>query len=57
MILDNEEQRQLLLNCVNSAQMTGVVAQLMLELTNIAKLIETIRSAQIAEVKKDGNEQ
>jgi hypothetical protein len=56
MILDSEEQRKLLLNCINSAQMTGMVAQLMAELTTIAKLIDAVQKADIkAEVKEDGD--
>ena len=54
MILDSEEQRQILLNSINSAQMTGMVGQLIPELNKVEKLIHTIQNAKvIGEVQED----
>jgi hypothetical protein len=47
MKLDSEAQRELLLNCINSANLSGMVVELMQQLTEVARLIETVKAAEI----------
>ena len=50
MKLDNEQQREMILNCINAAELSGPVRELLPVLTDIAKLIPIIQAAEIEEV-------
>jgi hypothetical protein len=55
MKLDNEKQRETLINCVMSAQLSGMVSELFPLLTDISILVETIKSAPLEEKEQDGS--
>jgi hypothetical protein len=50
MKVDSEEQRQILLNCINAAELSGTVKELIPVLTDIVKLIPIVQTALIEEV-------
>lgn len=47
MKLDSENQRQTLMNCIMAAELSGTVKELMPLLAEIAKLADTVKSAEI----------
>jgi hypothetical protein len=49
MKLDNEQQRQLLINCIQSANLTGMVMELLPQLTAVVSLLKTVQTAEIEE--------
>lgn len=52
MKLDSEAQRQMLLKCLANTQISGVVEDLFPLLTDIANLIETVKTAPIEDKPK-----
>jgi hypothetical protein len=48
MTVDNEKQREILLNCINSCQLSGMFTQLIPVLQEISDVIESVKSAPIA---------
>ena len=49
MKLDFEKQRELLTNCIMSAELTGMVAELFPQLTEISALLEAVKKATVEE--------
>ena len=52
MILDNEEQRQVLLKIINNCPLTGNIRSLTQDLIVLQKLIDSIKNATIKEEGK-----
>ena len=53
MVLDNENQRKLLLQILNSSQIGGTVEQVRITLKKIDGLINDIKTARLREEKKE----
>jgi hypothetical protein len=47
--LDSEKQRETLLNCIQSAQISGLVVDLFPALAEIATLIDAVKAAPVVE--------
>lgn len=49
MTVDSEKQRETLLNCIDSCQLSGMAAQLFAVLQEIAEVREAVKSASISQ--------
>jgi hypothetical protein len=47
MKVDNEEQRQTLINCIQSAQIGGMYAEVSQIVIQLAELLEVVKSAKV----------
>jgi hypothetical protein len=52
MKLDNEKQRETLINCIGSAQLSGMISELLPLLNEISLLIETVKTAPLEDTQE-----
>jgi hypothetical protein len=53
MILDSEDQRAMLIHCLENTYFTGTVTGLMQPMTDVMTLIETVKKAEIRNGSED----